>query len=62
MTAGQTAAAAITVTGATPSDQGREIDLAVDLGLELLKIDPAGDVLVVQAATTWTGRTASQTL
>ncbi len=62
MAAGQSASVVVTVTGATPCGQGQEIDLNIDLAGDLLKVDPAGEVLLVQAETMWTGQTASQTV
>lgn len=62
MAAGQSASVIVTVTGASPSGLGQEIDLNIDLGGDLLKVDPAGEVLLVRAGTTWTGQTASQTV
>ena len=60
MAAGQSASVVVTATGASPSGQGQEIDQNIDPGGDLLKVDPTGDVLLVQAGTTWTGQTASQ--
>ena len=50
MTTGATAALTLTFGGFAASDYGQEVDLTVDAGGDLLKVDPAGDGLMVTAS------------
>lgn len=58
--AGGTASQALaSFTGRTASPSTAEVDLAIDAAGDLLQIDPAGDVLLVSRAITFTGGSAS---
>jgi len=59
VTTGTTASLTVSAAGLTASPYNSEVDLAIDAGGDLLAIDPAGDVLIVAGAITFTGGTAS---
>jgi hypothetical protein len=60
MSTGLSAALTITATGGSASSYGREVDLEIDAGGDLLTIDPAGDVLIVSGSImTFTGAQAT---
>jgi hypothetical protein len=59
-TTGQAISATVTVAGRIAADPLAEVDLAIDAGGDLLTIDGAGDDLIVSAAVTWAGATASE--
>jgi hypothetical protein len=58
-TGGTASPAPVNFTGVTASPSAAEVDLAIDAGGDLLTIDPAGNALMVSAAITFTGGTAS---
>ncbi len=48
----------LTIIGKTADDPLAEVDLAIDAQGDLLEIDSEGDVIMVEPAVDWTGKSA----